>query len=250
MSASVKLISLNIERSKHLDLVLPFLEREKPDVVCIQELLHHDASRIAAVLGVVDFIFTPMARLKFDVPGAIYGTGIFSRIPVAARGEQYYVGQAGTIPESRATALLTYNDEYRAIAWADVEKEGAVFRIATTHFTWTSDGSASDEQRWNMRNLMQILGTMGEFVLGGDFNAPRGGEIFSMLSSVYTYNIPPQYKTSLDLTLHRAAREKGRELEDKMVDGLFTTPEYTVSDARLVDGVSDHMAVVATISKS
>jgi hypothetical protein len=97
---------------------------------------------------------------------------------------------------------------------------------------------------------MQILGTMGEFVLGGDFNAPRGGEMFSVLSSAYTDNIPLQYKTSLDLTLHRAARERGPQLGDKMVDGLFSTPAYSVSDVRLVDGVSDHMAVVATISKS
>ena len=250
MSTSLKLISLNIERSKHLDVVLPFLEREQPDVVCIQELLQHNASRIATVLGAIDFIFTPMSRLKFGVPGTLSGTGIFSRIALAARAEEYYVGQAGTIPESRATELLTYNDEYRAIAWVDVEKNGAVFRIATTHFTWTPDGSANDEQRRDMRNLMQALGTMGEFVLGGDFNAPRGGEIFSMLSSAYTDNIPPQYKTSLDLTLHRAARERGHELENKMVDGLFSTPAYTVSGVRLVGGVSDHMAVVATVSKS
>ncbi|MEK7601009.1 MAG: endonuclease/exonuclease/phosphatase family protein [Patescibacteria group bacterium] len=251
MPVSIKLISLNIERSKHLDRIVPFLEAEKADVVCVQELLQHDASRIAAAIGAVDFIFTPMSRLKFGgVPGALYGTGTFLRIPVVARGEQYYVGQAGTIPESRATELLTYNDEYRAIAWVDVEKGGAVFRIATTHFTWTPDGSASDEQRRDMRELMRVLGTMESFVLAGDFNVPRGGEIFSMLSSAYTDNIPPQYKTSLDLTLHRAARERGHELENKMVDGLFSTPAYTVSGVRLVGGVSDHMAVVATVSKS
>ena len=245
--SSLKLISLNIERSKHLDVVVPFLEREQADVVNIQELLQHDVPRIAAATGAVDIVFTPMCRLKFEDPGALYGTGIFSRVPVRERGEQYYVGQAGVIPESNATELLTYNDEYRAVSWVTVEKDGTVFRVATTHFTWTPDGSASDEQRQDMRNLMQILGTMGEFVLSGDFNAPRGGEMFSLLSSAYTDNIPPQYKTSLDLTLHRAARERGDQLANKMVDGLFATPGYTVSDVRLVDSVSDHMAIVATI---
>jgi hypothetical protein len=32
-----------------------------------------------------------------------------------------------------------------------------------------------------------------------------------------------------------------------VVDGLFTTPEYKATDVGLVDGVSDHMAIVATI---
>ena len=34
-----------------------------------------------------------------------------------------------------------------------------------------------------------------------------------------------------------------------MVDGLFSTPEYTVTDVRLVEGVSDHKAVVGYIGK-
>lgn len=35
-----------------------------------------------------------------------------------------------------------------------------------------------------------------------------------------------------------------------MVDGLFTTSDYKASNVRLVDGVSDHMAIVADIYKN
>ena len=34
-----------------------------------------------------------------------------------------------------------------------------------------------------------------------------------------------------------------------MVDVLFTTPSYKASNVKLVDGLSDHMAVVADISQ-
>ncbi len=44
-------------------------------------------------------------------------------------------------------------------------------------------------------------------------------------------------------------RSKHLELADKMVDGLFTTPAYRASDVRLQFGVSDHVAIVATIEK-
>jgi exonuclease III len=32
----MKLININIEGDKHFDTVIPFLEKEKPDVLCLQ----------------------------------------------------------------------------------------------------------------------------------------------------------------------------------------------------------------------
>ena len=57
------------------------------------------------------------------------------------------------------------------------------------------------------------------------------------------------YDLGPDLTLHRVGDTKPHELEDKMVDGLFTTPEYIAPDVKLVYGVSDHAAIVAALSK-
>ena len=34
-----------------------------------------------------------------------------------------------------------------------------------------------------------------------------------------------------------------------MVDGLFTTPTYRALNVKLIDGISDHMAIVAEINK-
>jgi endonuclease/exonuclease/phosphatase family metal-dependent hydrolase len=126
----------------------------------------------------------------------------------------------------------------------EIEKEGETFRVATTHFTWTPDGSADDYQRADVKKLLAILGGMGEFVLTGDFNAPRGGEIFGTLAEKYKDNVPSHYTTSIDGALHRAG-----PLE-LMVDGIFSTPGYAVSDVELVAGVSDHKAIVATVSST
>ncbi|KKW08187.1 MAG: hypothetical protein UY44_C0015G0003 [Candidatus Kaiserbacteria bacterium GW2011_GWA2_49_19] len=41
-STSIKLISLNVENSYHLDHALPFLRRELPGVATIQELNEKD----------------------------------------------------------------------------------------------------------------------------------------------------------------------------------------------------------------
>lgn len=91
--------------------------------------------------------------------------------------------------------------------------------------------------------LLETLGSFPELILAGDFNAPRGGEVFGTIAARYKDNIPPEYKTSIDGGLHRAGKL------EYMVDGLFTTPQYIASKVRLIDGVSDHMAIVAEINR-
>jgi len=61
VSPGLKLVSLNIEGSKHLDLVLSFLEREAPDVVCVQELFESDAPLFESRLG-MEHAFAPICR--------------------------------------------------------------------------------------------------------------------------------------------------------------------------------------------
>ena len=133
---------------------------------------------------------------------------------------------------------------FAVVAKADIiSADGQIFSISTTHFTWTPDGDANEYQRKDLENLMKILDGYKSFVLAGDFNAPRGREIFSAIAAKYKDNIPLEYVSSIDSNLHRAP---GLKL---MVDGLFSTPDYKVEDAELVCGVSDHCAIVAKISK-
>ncbi|MDO8551936.1 MAG: endonuclease/exonuclease/phosphatase family protein [bacterium] len=247
MSVALKLISLNIEKSKHLDLIVPFLEKQMPDVFCVQEIYESSIATISAALGGAEHVFIPMTGRPRETPPEIQGVGIFSRLSIRRHEVKYYVGTAETVPNSVQNDPATYNLNNRMVIICDIEKYGKIFRIANTHFTWTPDGNTSEEQRTDMRTLLDILHEVKEFVLAGDFNAPRGGEIFSMLAERYKDNIPPKYKTSLDIALHHAGKLRSRELADKMVDGIFSTPGYEVSNVQLISGVSDHCTVVAEV---
>ena len=244
MSVSLKLISLNIERSKHLDLVLPFLVSQRPDVDFLQELFERDISKFSDALEGASCEFVPMARYIRETPPQIMGVGIFSRFPVHGGDVLYYRGDPMHLPELDQDNPKTYNNKNLPLVWRDVKKEGVLFRIATTHFTWTPDGQADDDQRRDIKELLRVLEPEGEFVLCGDFNAPRGGEIFGMLARKYTDNVPLRYTTSIDGSLHRDGPLPF------MVDGIFSTPGYNVSEVQLVSGVSDHCALVAQVSKT
>ncbi|MBI5004534.1 endonuclease/exonuclease/phosphatase family protein [Candidatus Kaiserbacteria bacterium] len=239
---SISLVSLNIERSKHLDRVIPFLLERDPDVVCIQELLERDIPYFEKTFG-MQCVFGPsglhLASELETEPVMMMGSALLSRLPIGARKIEYYAGSEERARRDAPQRVL-HNSK---LITCDVEKDASIFRIATTHFTWTPHGRPNDEQREDMRHLFKLLASAGEFVLAGDFNAPRGGEIFTAIAERYKDNIPAKYTTSIDGSLHRAGNLQ------LMVDGIFSTPAYEVSDVELHTGISDHCAITATIAK-
>ncbi len=243
--AGVKLISCNIEGRKHFERLLPFLISQEADVVCVQEVFEVDLEMMATQLG-MQFSFTPMLNSNFinsfDIEDAgLFGLAIFSKLPIQATNERFYVGDRKEIPilDEKNNNCLN-----RAVLWMDVEKDGQQFRIATTHFTWASGGGYIPLQGENLTALEKILHQeLGEFVLCGDFNAPRGGVVYQQLTSWLTDNIPADVTTSIDGNWHKAGNLQ------LMVDYLFSTQSYQVDMVGVHQGVSDHMAVSGLIKK-
>jgi endonuclease/exonuclease/phosphatase family metal-dependent hydrolase len=252
---SFKLLSLNIERSKHLELVGSFVAAEKPDALCLQELMEKDIPVLERALGGTCAAYFPMARLSDEHPGEVYGLGILSTLRAQTTGKNHYVGPFAELPTSSPTDRSTFNNGQRAVLWCDFEKEGTTLRVATTHFTWTPNAAPDDAQRRDVQALLSALEPLSEFVLTGDFNAPRGGEIFANIAARFTDNVPARYTWSLDRNLHRAGTKLEKSarrigLGGLMVDGVFSTPGFLVSDVEVHEGVSDHCAITATVTKA
>ena len=244
------LFSLNIEGTKHLDAIFAFLEREKPDVFCVQELFESDIPLFARFFRQKP-AFAPMTiygkgglhALGEKGLGSpdVMGVGVFTDLPVVKKKIEYYYRSGETLKEHIAGDEETID---RALVTVELKKGGESFRIATTHFTRTKDGIPDGRQRRDLKPLMELLGRLGDFVLAGDFNAMRGEEVFDTIAARYRDNIPQEYKSSLDPKLHRVGHL------DLMVDGLFTTPGYVAEGTRLVERLSDHKAIVSRIRRT
>jgi len=244
MPLPLQLVALNVERSKHLDRVAAFLRSTQADVVCLQELMEPDAALFEEASGGTCF-FAPMALHEENGRITSRGVGILSRLPVKSRSLHHYGGsESPQVRFDATTQESKHKTSAYVLALCEVEKEGTVFRIATTHFAWAPGGEADDFQRKDIQKLLAILAQSGELVLCGDFNAPRGGEIFGLLAQKYKDNVPQKYTTSIDGILHRAGPLPF------MVDGLFSTPGYTVSHVEMVCGISDHCALIANVASS
>lgn len=244
----LKLISINIQTDLHHDRVIPFLQKEQPDVVCLQEVFKEELAIYEKALNMTSY-FKPMCLIesfiKADGKNYILGPAILTKHQVKFSSE-YIVGTEEDVPIFEHKFSKTERDiNNLVVLWADVkDTDGDEYRISTTHFTWTPEGLSTEYQKNDMKKLIEVLDNkLKGFILTGDLNAPRGNETFSMLSEKYKDNIPAQYTSSLDPNLHRV---KGLV---HMVDGLFSTPEYNLKNVELHEGVSDHKAIVAYIEK-
>lgn len=244
----LKLLHINIERDKHHARYAPLVGSFRPDVAMMQEVLEDDIPTVQGILGMKHIAYAPLCLHPADGNPRVTGNLLASHAPLNNLREIVYAGNGSgrdyVDPLKQATDPAT-PIRYPLLT-AEINHQGQTYRVATTHFPWTPNGEANDIQRNAITNLLKELSAFPSLILTGDFNAPRGKEIFAKLAEAYRDNIPPHYICSLDKSLHRA----GNALPDYMVDGLFTTPDYVAEDVKLHSGVSDHMAVTATIRKA
>ena len=236
----MRLVSLNVERSAHLQRFVPFLAEIAPDVACLQELNAGDIDTIRTATGLEHCHFIAMGRIlpQDEHP---FGVGILSRHVLHDAGTIVYAGGGdGEMVADRSSAESRVATLRYAVAHAHIAAGGFEAKIATTHFPWTDGGRASDFQRQAVDRLIDAMG-LDPVIFCGDFNAPRGGPVFDRLAQHWSDRIPAVVTTSIDPLLHRAGAL------EFMVDGLFTTPDFAADDVQLHSGVSDHQAITATL---
>ncbi len=242
---ALKMISLNIEFDRHFDLILPFLKKQKPDVILLQEVLDKDLTFLEKELAMKSE-FVPLAYRQQDNGQYELGLATFTSLAVQKvntlqfENSHYYKGQAHNLPILRPGIAEIMP---RALLITRLMKEENDFCFVNTHFTWSPDGKPSAYQFQDLEVMLDYLQTIESFVLCGDFNAPRGTKIFDTIASYYKDNVPKHITTTIDKNLHKAG-----DL-NLMVDGLFTTPDYQALFVEVVDGVSDHCAIMAVIRK-
>lgn len=247
----IKIATINIEHGRHLPELFEFVKREQPDVLCLQEVFEVDVDAVKRETGMEGF-FHPYGIVKKSYGYPIDPRGLWGELILFQTNKvniidqenskctYYYYGILnGRIPEFthpsspnnvvQVVKLIAHNHEYV---------------VANTHFTWSANGRATQLQRRSFARLSSFLSKYPELILCGDFNAPRGGEIFSLFTQRFTDNIPPDITTTIDSSKHYS----GKKL-DLVVDNIFTTPGNKVSNVRVITGVSDHCAVVGEVEK-
>ncbi len=247
----MKIITLNIEGDSHLNKVIPFLKSERPDVVCLQEAFEVDLELFKQELGlegffvptcVIDTLLNP--RLK---PKGKWGIAMITNNDLMKfHWDNYHIE---TIGNEALPRYITTTDNVgnKAYIVGSGMFENKYFKIITTHCSVSPNGCVTELQRSQMSQFLSKIRIEREYVLCGDFNTPRGGGLWNELSGLYRDNIPVEILTTIDNVLHQRG-SNGKSI-NFVVDGLFSTPCYTVSSVKVQNGVSDHCAIIGNVSR-
>lgn len=233
--AKFSVLTINIERKKHLNRLIPFLTKERPDIICLQEIYQDDFLEIKGKLG---FNGAYANRVEY------YGVPGFEGMAVLTK---FKINSYQLIPYDQFTHLIPefvgrlVNRPATALMALELEINNQNYMLGNTHFTWSAGGEVTNEQRTNMQALLKIVEQFPDLILCGDFNTPRGKELYDALAARLQDNVPQHITSTIDGQYHRAG-----QLE-LVVDGLFTSPQYQVEETKVVCGLSDHCGILATL---
>ncbi|HEX6447051.1 MAG TPA: endonuclease/exonuclease/phosphatase family protein [Streptosporangiales bacterium] len=210
------------------------LERERPDLVGLQEVDRHFSARSGGVdqaqwladrLGMA-VVFGPNIDLEPPAPGRPrrgYGGAVLSRYPVEAPEHRLLVRVPGT--------------EQRGVVSVRVHEAGRSLAFYTTHFEHRSRGV---RRRQATEVLEQVADGPASAVVVGDLNAtPHSPELrglFGPLRDAWAAGRG-------DGDTHRSDRPRRR------IDYVLHTPDLVAERVHVAGGDgSDHLAVVADLS--
>lgn len=237
MSVSIKLLNLNIEGDLHLKTVIRLLCKERPEVICLQEVFECDLPLFEKALGMTANFLPTLNIMEKNIyrvsPRGNSGLAVFTDLEIKSTNYKLYRGSRG----SKIPLLVNGkpNSPNRGLVIIKVEKQKREFRIATTHFTWSRSGDSNKTQLKSLDRMLHLL-DLNNIIFCGDFNAPRGKKTWSILSSKLKDNIPEEMNTTIDSKNHRVGNLM------LVVDGLFTSKNYKATNVRVISGVSDHCA--------
>ena len=236
---ALKLLTLNIENSRHLERVRATIDEHSPDILCLQEVIESDCAYLASSAGyTVKYALSGHLQTKLG-PERNWGVAVLSRVPVIRQKLSYYAD------DLRMRLLREPNDPRRVLVVTELEHLGQQYRIITTHFTWTPNATIDDEQRADFVRVKSLLSEYPDYVLCGDFNAPRGREMFGkFVDELHLIDhLPAHVQSTLDPQFHRAGDLR------LVVDTIFSTSHYQISNVRVLDGISDHKGILALVER-
>lgn len=263
---NLKVLHLNIEKNKHLDTVLQLLSEQRPDIACFAEAMQGDMKKLSKKLE-YELVFAPLVNIKNKNGQDQEGSAILSRVPIQKKEIHRYDGNSTTeIPTYTEGQFILRDGKRENERWlyhnslltASILIDNTLVTIATTHFPVTdhslpklsshnfSDLAGIDDiehARVYFDRLIQIIRVLpSPIIFTSDLNNTRGEYVYNTLAHELVDIVPQSVISSIDPVLHR------RPNLQLMVDTIMTSSNISVGEFKVIEGVSDHKAFIASLT--
>lgn len=239
---SVSFFTLNIEADKHKGNIEAYLKTNNPDVVFLQEVYKIHAEEWASKYG-YHLSFAP--HVDFNIyehifkPLGEWGIATLTKNKPTKVKIDYYSEPPLVIPHDFMKVLK----HPRALLVSQIKEDGNIYSFVNTHFTWALTEDADIAQYPDYQRMQKLLDKLPSFLLAGDLNTNRGSRVYRELASRYIDHLPKNLESTLDPVLFRKPELK------LVVDHLFSTPDYKISNVQVLTGLSDHCGITCSVMK-
>jgi hypothetical protein len=261
---NITCLHVNIERSKHIDLIDELLREKQSEIVCICEAIDQDVKQFAKDHE-YHYAFVPEISYK---DGSVQGVAILSKHTILETHIYRYDENETKVPP--AIEFIERHDPkdrpqfrfhyHSVLLHIIIEKNGQKINVSTAHFPvvdHTTPGYPDhtfDEiedihdlnyARGYFDRLLGFIKTIpNPVIFTSDLNNPRGEYMYDALAHELVDHVSRYITTTIDPTIHQV---KNLEL---VVDTIMTSPDISCANFEVIEGVSDHKALFAHLSIS
>jgi endonuclease/exonuclease/phosphatase family metal-dependent hydrolase len=251
-----KIISLNLWRGGLLfDAILEFLEREDPDVLMLQEVLHSDNPATPERFRSLETLQKHLKSLPHaDFAPAFLdneeghkfqsGNAVLSRFPIIGSTTTPYDKPYGERIEHTAEtfAATPRNLQHAVITVGDTE-----LNIFNTQGVWDLVGERATDRRWAMCHaIAEATAGKQHAVLAGDMNLkpvnPTLAPIDAQLDSVFKHELTTSFN------VRRKDLDKFPGYATAVVDLMYVSRDIRVLEHSCPDvDISDHLPLIVRL---
>ncbi|MFM2374616.1 MAG: hypothetical protein RLZZ234_611 [Candidatus Parcubacteria bacterium] len=242
----MKILQLNIWGGKLGKQVIELIQREKPDVVCLQEavvfpgnenLFISSLEEITKETGHEHSFFSPSFSFKLMRRTAEWGNAIVSKRALVHTNAQFTRG--GVVEDFD---MLEDDYNMRNLQHVTVEHNGKPLHILNHHGHHIRQHKNGDDETMRQCGIIAdyIKNLEGDVVLCGDFNLAPESESIAKLNAILTNHCLEAGSTTTRTPLTH---------KTEVCDYIFTSPSLQTSGfAVLPDIASDHAALVIEVA--
>lgn len=247
-------MQLNLWMGRLLRQALPVIEREKPDILCLQEVFScpdhvvkypdklFNGVELIRDLGFAFTYFSPVCVFRIDEASAAYGNAILSRLPIK-KSETIDVN--GGIAQGTLKPLPTSN--HRNAQYASIEyASGKFLSLLNHHAYWEPDGMGSQTNVEKMQRVRDFAAEKPHpLILCGDLNVIPASPAMRVWDNMLE-DLTASYQVATTLSSLSKANQKGFIGDTNVAcDHILVSPGIQVRDFRVLpDIISDHLGLV------
>lgn len=258
----IKILNLNLfEGGLFFDNILDFIEKEKPDILSLQEVFDSKNENLAKNYCSVNVLSENLPEYyHFFDPEFIalenneklpLGNAIFSKFPIASKN--FYslnpylpFGEYDIVAKNNDYSNHPKNIQHAEIFIDVAEKKS--LNIFNLHGIWGLDGTDNPARLKMSEIIIEAIKNKDNVILSGDFNLQPNTKTILNIEKHLTNIFRPEIDSKKLISTFNMKHKTNPGYATAIVDMFFTSKNMRIRSKKiLLDDLSDHLGILVEI---